>query len=162
MRPFYITPVFALAISVAAVVAAQDNDKARKFLHDALQADNSEVMLGKLAADQAGDPSVKRYGQMLVDDHSMHRDQVLKVGAGVHLPDDSQPTEAALKERDKLKRLHGADFDKAFAKYIAKDHRQDIGEYEKGVKIGGDVGQMARDTLPTLHKHLREAEKLGG
>lgn len=58
--------------------------------------------------------------------------------------------------------LHGADFDKEFAKYMAKDHKKDIGDYEKAAKMPGDVGQLAQQTLPILHKHLDEAQKLGG
>ncbi len=162
MRRFYFTPVFALAISVAAVAAAKDSDKARDFLRSAMQGDNSEVMLGKLAAQQAGSDAAKHYGQMLVDDHSMHLQKVEKVASSMNVPADSQPMAAAEKERDKLSKLQGAKFDHEFAEYMVKDHRKDIGEYQKAAKMTGDVGQLARDTLPTLHKHLSAAEKLKG
>ena len=160
MRRAILIPLAALALAGAA--QAQNDDKARHFLRDALQGDNSEVMLGKMAAERGESPGLKHYGQMLVDDHSMHREKVLKVASGLGLPDDRQPMDVAAKERDKLSRMHGRDFDKEFAKYMVKDHRKDIKEYEKAEKMRGDVARLARETLPTLHKHLDEAERLAG
>lgn len=148
------------ALALAGAAHAQNDDKARHFLKDAMEGDNSEVMLGKLAVAQ-GD-ATKSYGQMLVDDHSMHLPKVEKVAAGLNVPKDSETMPAAQKERDKLKGLHGADFDKEFAKYMAKDHKKDIADYEKAAKMPGAVGQLAQQTLPTLHKHLDEAKRLGG
>ena len=158
MRRVILTSLAALALAGAA--HAQNDDRARHFLKDAMQGDNSEVMLGKLAAAQ-GD-ATKSYGRMLVDDHSMHLQKVQAVATGMNVPKDSEAMPAAQKERDKLMRLHGARFDKEFAKYMAKDHKKDIGEYEKAAKMPGDVGRLAQETLPTLHKHLDEAQRLGG
>ncbi len=150
----------AAALALAGAAHAKTSDKARAFLKSAMEGDNSEVMLGKMAAAQ-GD-ATKSFGQMLVDDHSMHLMKVEKVAAGLNVPKESQTMPAAQKERDKLMGLHGADFDKEFAKYMVKDHKKDISEYEKAAKMPGDVGQLAQQTLPTLHKHLDEAQKLGG
>lgn len=159
MKSLILTSVAALTLAGAAA-HAETSDKARHFLKDAQQGDNSEVMLGKLAAAQG--EATKAYGQMLADDHSMHLQKVQKVAASMNVPKDAEAMPAAEKERDKLMKLHGAKFDKEFAKYMAKDHKKDIGEYEKAAKMPGDVGKLAQDTLPTLHKHLDEAQKLGG
>lgn len=158
MRRVILTSLAALAFAAAA--HAKTDDKARHFLKDAMEGDNSEVMLGKMAMAQ-GD-ATKSYGRMLVDDHSMHLQKVEKVAASLNVPKDSEAMPAARKERDKLMGLHGADFDKEFAKYMAKDHKKDISDYEKAAKMPGEVGQLAQETLPTLHKHLDEAERLGG
>ena len=78
------------------------------------------------------------------------------------MPTDTQPTSTAESEVKKLAKLQGDKFDHEFAEYMVKDHRKDIAEYEKASRMTGDVGQLARDTLPTLRKHLSEAEKLKG
>jgi putative membrane protein len=148
-------------LGLACAAHAQD-DKARHFLRDALQGDNSEMMLGKMAAEQGSDPRLKRYGEMLAMDHTMHREKVMKVGSAMNLPDDHEPMPEAAKERDKLRGMHGRDFDREFARYMVKDHRQDIGDYRKAAKLRGEPGRLARDTLPTLQKHLSVAEKLAG
>lgn len=151
----------AAVLSLATAAHAQD-DKARHFLREAVQGDNSEMMLGKMAAEQGSDPKLKHYGEMLVNDHTMHREKVMKVASAMNLPDDRGPMPEAAKERDKLARMHGRDFDKEFAKYMVKDHRKDISDYEKAARMPGEVGKLARETLPTLHKHLSEAEHLAG
>jgi len=161
MKAQLITATVLVVLGCSAAASAQD-DKARKFLQDAMQGDNSEVMLGKLATERATTPAAKHYGQMLVDDHSMHLQKVTKVASGLNVPVEHQPMAAAEKERDKLAKLDGDKFDHEFAEYMVKDHRKDIAEYEKAARMAGDVGQLARDTLPTLRKHLSEAEKLKG
>jgi len=151
-----------LAVLGCCGAASAQDDKTRDFLKSAMQGDNSEVLLGKLAADRASSPAAKHYGQMLVDDHSMHLQKVEKVASGLNVPKEYQPMAAAEKERDKLSKLDGDKFDHEFAEYMVKDHRKDITEYEKAARMAGAVGKLARDTLPTLRKHLSEAEKLKG
>jgi putative membrane protein len=151
----------AAAAGLAGAAHAQDG-KARQFLREAVQGDNSEIMLGQMAAERGGDPKLKHYGQMLHDDHAMHREKVMKVAAGMRLPDDREPMPEAAKERDKLSRMHGREFDREFAKYMVKDHRKDIADYRKAAKLRGEPGKLARATLPTLQKHLSMAEKLAG
>jgi putative membrane protein len=142
------------------VGAARAQDKARDFLKEALAGDNSEMMLGKMAAEQGS--ATRDYGRMLAMDHGMHRDKVLKAGASLHLEDDHNPAREAAQERDKLAGLHGRDFDKEFAAYMVKDHRKDIADYEKAQRLPGAPGRLAKATLPTLHKHLKAAQRLAG
>ena len=161
MKAQLVTAATLLFFGCAGAAFAKE-DKARDFLTSAMQGDNSEVMLGKLATERASSPAAKHFGQMLVDDHSMHLQKVVKVASGMNVPAEHQAAPAAEKERDKLSKLDGDKFDHEFAEYMVKDHRKDIAEYEKAARMTGDTGQLARDTLPTLHKHLSEAEKLKG
>jgi putative membrane protein len=156
------TALLSLTILAVTGVASAQDSKTQKFLHDAMQGDSSEVMLGKLAADQGGSEATKRYGRMLVDDHSMHLKMVEKVASSLNVSTDVQPASGAENELHKLAKLQGDKFDHEFAENAIKDHRKDIAEYEKASRMTGDVGKLARETLPTLHKHLSEAEKLKG
>jgi putative membrane protein len=151
----------AVVLVCAAAAAAQDS-KTRDFLKNAMQGDSSEVMLGKLAADQGGSEAAKSFGRMLVDDHSMHLKKVEMVASSMKVSADDKPTDEANAELHKLAMLQGDKFDQEFADYMIKDHRKDIGDYEKASRMRGDVGKLARATLPTLHKHLSAAEKLKG
>lgn len=150
-----------VTLGIAAAASAAD-DKARDFLKKAMQGDNSEVMLGKLAAEHGGSDAMKRYGQMLMDDHAMHLQKVQKIASAMNVPVEHEPLPAAEKERDKLSKLQGDKFDHELAEYMIKDHREDLKDYRKASDIKGDVGKLARDTVPTLQKHLSEAEKLKG
>jgi putative membrane protein len=161
MKAQLLMAALVVAFGCAGAASAQDH-KSEKFLHDAMQGDSSEVMLGKLAADQGGSTASKHYGQMLMDDHAMHLKMVEKVAQGLNVPTDVQPTDEASSEAKKLAKLQGGKFDHEFAEYMMKDHRKDMAEYRKAAKMSGDVGKLARDTLPTLQKHLEAAEKLKG
>ena len=56
----------------------------------------------------------------------------------------------------------GAKFDKEFAAHMVADHKKDIKEYEKAAKKQDAVGNYAKETLPTLRKHLETAQSLNG
>jgi len=131
------------------------------FLTDAMKGDNSEVAIGKLAAAQGGSQAVKDLGTMLVTDHGAHKDKLAAMasGAGIATTDDtSDDGKAALA---KLTPLHGDAFDKAFKETAIADHEKDIAKYEKqAAATDAQTAALAKDTLPTLHKHLDAAKKL--
>lgn len=131
------------------------------FLTDALKGDNGEVAIGKLAAAQGLSQKTKDFGTMLATDHGAHKDKVgtLLTGAGGSLTDD--PSDGAKANLAKLTALKGAEFDKAFKTAMIEDHQKDIAKYEKQA-AGSDAATaaLAKDTLPTLKKHLETAKAL--
>jgi putative membrane protein len=60
----------------------------------------------------------------------------------------------------KLKMLSGATFDRSLAKSMVKNHQDDIKEYKKESSKRDAAGQLAKETLPVLQKHLRAAQSL--
>jgi putative membrane protein len=74
------------------------------------------------------------------------------------------PTQPNQKQRatyDRLSQLSGAQFDRAFARAMVEDHQNDIREFEKEAKKMNDpAADFAKATLPTLHKHLEQAQAL--
>lgn len=63
------------------------------------------------------------------------------------------------KTMDKLSKLSGADFDKAYMNEMLKDHQKDVAMFEKEANSGkdADVKAWATSTLPTLRDHLQMA-----
>jgi putative membrane protein len=60
----------------------------------------------------------------------------------------------------KLKILSGKSFDRAFANAMVKDHQGDIKDFQKEAAKTDAAGDFAKQTLPTLHKHLQMAQSL--
>lgn len=148
-----------LAVSTAAVSAHAASD--RTFLKKAIEGDNSEMTLGQMAEQKGASAGVRAFGRMLYTDHSQSKQEVVPIARahGVPATDALQP--AAIAERRKLSHLSGPAFDHEFASYMVKDHRQDISDFEKQTHSGAaDVANLARSTLPVLHKHLATAESL--
>lgn len=147
--------LISLALAAPSFAAS---DKA--FLKKAMEGDNSEVHLGKLAEQRGSSQGLRDFGRMLDMDHGMHKDKVATLASSMgEKPTDDMTAEAKLEDR-KLQRLSGPKFDREFARYMVKDHKKDISDYEKQAKGKGPVADMARDTIPILRKHLDTAEQL--
>jgi putative membrane protein len=63
---------------------------------------------------------------------------------------------------DKLSKLSGPDFDKAYAKEQLKDHQTDVKDFSAEAQSGTDpnVKAFASGTLPVLQQHLELAKNL--
>jgi putative membrane protein len=133
-----------------------------KFIKEAAVGGMEEVQLGQMAAQKASDPDVKNFGQRMVDDHSKANDQLKQVAAqkGVTVP-SSLPA-SKQKDVDKLSKLNGAAFDKAYVKMMVDDHKKDVAEFKKTSTSAkdSDVKSFASTTLPTLQDHLKMIEDI--
>lgn len=131
------------------------------FIKKALQGDNSETRLGRLAEEQGHAPAVRAFGRTLARDHAAARQQVLPVAKAHGVPATTEMAPEARVEYARLRRMHGWAFDQEFARYMVKDHRKDIADFEKQARHGDkSTRRVAQKTLPTLRKHLRLAEGL--
>lgn len=90
---------FVLAIAVPLAAHAQDP---QQFLRKAIKGDNSEIMLGHMAEHRGADPAVRRFGHTLVEDHTMARDQAMRVARRMGVTPPDGPQRKAEDERDRL------------------------------------------------------------
>jgi putative membrane protein len=152
--------VAAAALAGSAGAAAAAAKPAPEFLKKAIQGDNSEIELGKIAQTRGASPGVRDFGRTLEQDHSQAKSQAVPVAQQlkVPVPDDVMPE--AKKEADKLQHLSGPAFDHEFARYMVQDHKKDIHDFEEQARGKGPTAKLAQQTLPTLRKHLEMAERL--
>jgi putative membrane protein len=132
----------------------------QKFLKEAIQGDLAEVQMGQLAQQKGQDADVKQFGQTLQQDHGQHLKDAQQVAQQNGMTPPTEPSAEAKKMHDKLSKLSGAQFDKAFAKDSVADHKKDIAKYQKEAKGNGPLAQFAQQTLPVLQKHLQTAQGL--
>jgi len=135
-----------------------------KFVQDTAVGGLAEIELGKLAAQKGASDPIRRLGQRMVDDHG-RAGEVLKALAqakGVTLPKSLDARQQ--KEIERLQKLSGSDFDRAYMKLVVEGHRRDIREFRKQAQSGSDaeIKSFATTMLPKLHDHLalaRDAER---
>jgi len=155
---------FKVFISIIGIVSASTPAFAASdssFLKKALEGDNSEIALGKMAEKNGASPGVRDFGRTLATDHAAAKANALPVAKAHGVPDTDAMTPEAEAEAKKLQGLHGQAFDREFARYMVKDHEKDISDFEKQAKTGdAATAGLARDTLPKLQHHLEIAEKL--
>jgi putative membrane protein len=144
------------ASSQAASAANADH----QFVMEAAQGGMAEVELGQLASDKAQSSDVKQFAQRMVTDHGKANDELKTLAQSKNI---TLPTDAGAKHkatRDRLSKLSGAAFDRAYMQEMVADHRKDVNEFEKESKSGKDpdVKSWAAKTLPTLHEHMQMAQ----
>jgi len=148
------------AMAAAGKMSAADS----KFVHEAAMGGMAEVDLGKLAADKASSPDVKQFGQRMADDHSKANDELkaLAMQKGVTLPTAVDPAHKAV--ADKLAKLSGPAFDKAYMQDMVKDHDKDVAAFKHASTSAADADlkAWAGKTLPTLEEHQTMAKSING
>jgi putative membrane protein len=134
----------------------------KKFLKDAAVGGLMEVELGKLATQKGSSDGVKKFGQKMVDDHSKANDQLKELATKENLQMPSELDSKHQSRLDKLSKLDGPAFDKAYIKDQLKDHEQDVSAFQSEAQNGQDpnIKQFAANTLPTLQEHLSMAKDL--
>ena len=134
----------------------------KHFMEKAAQGGMAEVEFGQLAQQNASSPEVKNFGKRMVDDHSKANDQLKQLAEqkGVQLPNSLDAKDKTTK--NKLSKLQGDAFDKAYMKDMVMDHKKDVAEFkhESMAAHDADLKNWAGETLPTLQSHLQEAEKI--
>jgi putative membrane protein len=129
------------------------------FLKEAADGGMTEVQNGQMAKDKADNESVKRFGAMMVDDHSAANSRVeaLAQQRNITLPKEiSAKHQKMLKEMEKF---NGKDFDRHYIAMMVDDHKKDISMFEKAADKtkDDDVKNFIRETLPKLKMHLDSA-----
>jgi putative membrane protein len=134
----------------------------RKFVMDVARGNMAEVELGKLAAEKGTADSVKQFGKRMADDHGKANAELKDMAEkkGVTLPSDLDAKHRQL--RDRLAKLNGADFDRAYANEMVKDHKKDVADFKREAKGAKDpdLKAWASKTLPTLEDHLKQAQDM--
>lgn len=165
MKHIVAVAVAALAISAAPALAANSSKHAKKATTDqsfekaAAIGGMEEVELGNLAKQKASSSDVKQFGDRMVTDHSKANDQLKQVAQqkNIQLPTSLDAKHQAVVDR--LSKLSGDSFDKAYMREMLTDHKKDMAAFRRESASGkdSDVKQFASNTLPTLEEHMKLA-----
>ena len=144
--------------------AAEDKGKLassdRKFVMEALKGGMAEVELGKLASEKASNDAVKQFGKRMADDHGKAGEELKKLAQDKGITPPMELDGKHKKLHDRLSKLSGAQFDRAYVDEMVKDHRKDVKEFQREAEKAKDpdVKSFASKTLPTLQDHLKQIE----
>lgn len=147
----------ALQLSMAAGASAAGD---RSFVKKAIQGNYAEVALGKLAEQRGRSDGVKSYGKMLASDHSQANEKATALAGRIGVKAPSGPSLKQKMTYRRMAALKGGAFDKQFVDHMVKDHQKDIKDYQQHTSGSGPVSNYAKETLPTLDKHLKTAQDL--
>ena len=132
--------------------AAPDALKAgdRKFVEDLTYAGAAEIELGRMAAERGASPDVKKFGQMMVDDHSKAGNELKDIATQYRIPQPAGIDEKHRQLMDTLARLRGAEFDKQYIDAMVQGHEDVVDKLESRVderdRTAVVTGQPPKDT----------------
>jgi putative membrane protein len=167
MRKAIIASLAVLALSVAPAFARGNRSNTttkrmsdQEFVISAATANMAEVELGKLAETRASSDQVKAFAKRMIVDHQKALESLTTVAKNerITVPTALDSKDQALKDR--LEKLSGHAFDRAYMRAMIRDHRQDVAEFRAESKNAkaADIKQYASATLPTLEDHLKLAQ----
>jgi len=155
----------------------------QQFVVQAAMANMAEIQLGHLAVKNAKHPSVKKFAQMMIDDHLKTQNALADAayGAGIHWPTQLNDGHRQLQYR--LSTLKNEQFDREYMKTMVDAHRDveqllavRVGEGDANTdtqtrasrgaaksddaSLTGKLNDWATKTLPSVRAHRKEAEQV--
>jgi len=127
----------------------------KEFVLKASQGGMTEVELGRLASDKGGTSQVKDFGSRMVKDHSQANDELKGLADKKGIAVDSKLDSRNQSQVDKLSKLSGPAFDKAYVTSQVRAHESTVKLFKEEAKSGQDpdLKSFASRTLPTLENH---------
>lgn len=150
---------------------AKLDDSDQKLIEHIHAVDKMEIDAGKLA-ESKGTAPVKKYGQMLVKDHTdFDKDLTAfaKANGMKTIPADVPATEAAKKDHEEmmakmadLKKLSGAEFDRQFLIMMVNGHDAEIARLDAAIPNikNPELATKMKDLKPVLQRHADAAREL--
>jgi putative membrane protein len=141
-------------------VAPKHDDNA--FVSKVAMDGATEVEFGRLAAQKAKSPDVKRFAQRMVNDHSKADAELKQLVSNTGMTIPVGMSEGQKTERDRLAKLSGDEFDKEYMSMMSAAHDKAVAAFEEESREGSvpDVKTWATKTLPTLKEHQALAKDI--
>jgi putative membrane protein len=172
---FLVTGLLLTAVMVTPLLAQQGAEtipcglKEHKFLSAVGENLLAEEAFGKLGVEKASNSEVKKYAQMMIDDHRGLYDELNDVARkrGAHcLPMNLDKESQA--QIDRLSKLSGEEFDRAFINVMVRLNKRDVWDFREQAENGGTdtfLQGWAIKMQPRMDRDLRTAmalqEKIG-
>jgi len=194
------TSLLALALSVAVTVGCNRNTTASNtangtpgaagtsgtavprgdanFVRDASELNNTEIEVSRLAVDRSTNPDVKKFAQILIDDHTAAGAKLNAIAVQNSIETAPPSPDSARDERDKLANKQGLDFDRSYLDAMMDGHDKFLSTLGSRVEKSGDgsnavvmpeksdnpvaqsVNQWAAETYRAASTHRDQAKAL--
>lgn len=105
----------------------------KDFVQDAAKAGTAEIELGRTASEKAVDAQVKKFGQMMVDDHTPAADKLKAIAtdAGIEWPAEQ---DGKFKDKSEdLAKKQGIDFDHDYMAFMVDAHQDLVDKLESRI-----------------------------
>ena len=161
------TLTLAIAVCLAAPTAAQQVTDPQ-IASIVVTANQVDIDAGKLAASRSKNPEVKRFGELMVADHTGVNTSATELVKKLKVTPQDNATSQSLKSGGDmnlahLKTLSGADFDKAYVEHEVAYHQQVLDAIDKTLipnARNDELKALLVKVRPAIAAHLDHAKML--
>lgn len=145
--------------------AGTSTDVDRDWINDQLADGDLDVRLGRLAQERGASADVRAFGAMMVEKHTMAGTELKRIANrhNVPAPDTARDNDDADDRIERLSKLSGAEFDRAYLDLMVEEHEDAIDALENKARDDdehADVKDWASKTLAEVRGHLQRAKDL--
>lgn len=156
------TGMLALVLSISSAFTQAAARSTEEFVDDASAKGLAEIEAAKMALKKSTSQDVKKFAQMMIDDHTEANRKLKQIAQqkGLKVADEADLMNKA--KAMMLRWREGDSFDEAYANNQVVAHEQTIELFRAYAQDGQDqeVKAFAQETLKKLEMHLREAKAL--
>ncbi len=158
------TAAILLSLGFSATALAGSPTTDAEFLQKAAQGGLTEVEAGQLAESKGTSDAVRKFGAMMVEQHGATNEKLAKLAKSKNITLPTAPSEKQTETLKGLQAKEGARFDQEYLAEMVKAHEATVQLLQAEISSGvdADTKAFARETLPTVKTHLREAYRLTG
>jgi putative membrane protein len=158
----------AAALAFAGAAFAQGGPNDAQIAHIVVTANQVDIDAGKLAEKKAKSAEVKAFGKMMVTDHSGVNKQATALAKKLGVKPEDNPTSQSLKKGGQenvaaLKKLKGAEFDKAYIDHEVAYHQQVLDAIDKVLVPNAkneELKALIVKVRPAFEAHLQHAQQI--
>jgi putative membrane protein len=122
------------AVGTSGAAASHDVRGADKdFVKDAAITGMAEISLARTAMERGSTPSVKKFAQMMIDDHTKAGEKMKALAEQHHIEMPAQVDDEHKDLADKLAAKRGLDFDRDYADAMVDGHQNFVDKLEKRI-----------------------------
>jgi putative membrane protein len=141
---------------------AQNKQMDKRFLGQVTQASLLNIEMGKLAQAKSSNEAIKEFARKMIADHERGLSIFKKVADRDGVTVDTQLDSKHKERLDKLAKLSGAEFDRAYVKDQVKAYQRMVSYYQSEADNATEsvATKMAANMLPAVQKHLNDTKDL--
>lgn len=151
--------VIGIALAAAAVSAPAAQSGNQAFVTKMGEVSMGEVDLGRLADEKASSRDVKGFAKRMIEEHGKSGEELKGIAARKSLTWPAGPGADAKALKDKLSKLSGAAFDRAYIDAMVDGHRKVLDVVKAEAQSNGDaeLKAFATKASSSVQAHLTHA-----
>jgi putative membrane protein len=162
------TALFSIAAAVTASAVADGGPNDAQIAAIVVAANSVDVQAGELAKARAGNPDVKQFAQLMINDHTGVNQQAVELVTRHKVTPEENDTSRSLTQsgaatRTRLKGLKGKAFDKAYVDNEVAYHETVLGALDKTLipsASNGELKALLVKVRPAFVMHLEHARTM--